>query len=184
MIARNGSRSRPKSTEFFAVLLEDMADRVKLAASALRTLSPEQLASELASLEGLVKVEPGNIAARAMLALYRADSQRRVSPETRHDAELAEILQRLEGNTNAPDRDRLRQIGEQIHEAGGTHAIGRLMTRMTEGQQPGKAGLRRHIMLKWWRGLAPPADHISIMDRRTRPTTRMAPSNLGGLTSS
>jgi hypothetical protein len=126
-----------------------------MAASAIRTLPPQQLADELAQL--LAQPDDGSIRAVAvalMIQLYEGESGSRLSPsETHFDEELSLALSRLERNTTAADRLRVRQIGEHLHRVGGVPATMKAAARMVEGFKADRAGLRSYILQKRWAGL-------------------------------
>jgi hypothetical protein len=138
---------------FYSLPLSDLASRCSMMASALRTLSDAQLATEA---ESLRRREERSIAIEAMIHLYDAEKNRRsalVVPVSNRDDELSAALSRLESKTTAEDRNLVRQIGETLHRGGGVPETLAAMARMTEGFSERRAGLRAYILQQRWAGL-------------------------------
>lgn len=130
---------------FFTFPLANLERQIESIALAIRTLSGDQLASELEELRG-----GEGISERLMARLYELELDRRVSPEHAFDAELDVALSRLEVATTAEDRARVSAIGMELHRLGGRAAQERALNRMIALASPSRRELRASILGKRW----------------------------------
>lgn len=138
---------------WFSFPLARFVETITPVATSVRTLPDDQLAAELEQLVALCAQPGHHLAHRLMLRIYEADVSRRADPLRQFDAELDAALSRLARNTNAPDRQIVRDIGEKLFDVGGTKAMQDAMRRSLAAVDPDRRELRQRFIEKRWAGI-------------------------------
>lgn len=143
------------ASPYFALPLDDLRRTVRSVTHGARTLGGLQLASEIEELRAICAGRPDDLAARLVARLYADESARRVDPLHQFDDELDKVLGRLERTTTPEDRQRVTDIGLELHRLGGVDALRSVHRRMMERGDTQRRHVRDGIMAKRWDSIAP-----------------------------
>ena len=140
---------------WFTLPLGDLRQIIQSVTYGSRTLGDAQLTAEIEELHAICESATDDLAARLVTKLYTDEQARRADPAHAFDDELNLILDRLERQTNAADRQRLTDIGLALDSLGSGATLRGAYNRMLNRGNPKRRHVREGILQRRWSAIAP-----------------------------